>query len=250
MKTKQRGAGKPIAYEEDLAYVHDVGFDAFADESSPGLLEIMKQSGINDGHVVDLGCGSGIWARFLTDAGYDVTGVDISPAMISLSKKRAPGATFRVESFHTFRFPSCRAVTSLGEPFNYLFDKSHNRAQLTQLFRRVFATLEPGGLFIFDVAEPGRDQGRAPVFWRGEDWVCMASFETDIRRQRLTRHVTTFRRVGKLYRRSEEIHRMQLFRGSDLADVLRQIGFRVRLVRKYGKHQLAKHLVGIIARKP
>jgi len=62
-------------YQEDLAYIHDVGFGAFSSESAPGLLEILHQKGINKGLVVDLGCGSGIWAKALTQAGYDVLGV-------------------------------------------------------------------------------------------------------------------------------------------------------------------------------
>ena len=58
-------------YKKDLAYIHDVGFGDFAKNSAPGLLEIMRRAEINDGLVVDLGCGSGIWARELVDAGYD-----------------------------------------------------------------------------------------------------------------------------------------------------------------------------------
>ncbi|PLZ05962.1 class I SAM-dependent methyltransferase [Fischerella thermalis WC542] len=61
--------------QEDLGYIHDVGFGAFSSESAPGLLEILHQKGINKGLVVDLGCGSGIWAKALTQAGYDVLGV-------------------------------------------------------------------------------------------------------------------------------------------------------------------------------
>jgi len=62
-------------YQEDLAYIHDVGFGTFSSESAPALLEILHQKGINKGLVVDLGCGSGIWAKALTQAGYDVLGV-------------------------------------------------------------------------------------------------------------------------------------------------------------------------------
>jgi len=47
------------AYDEDLAYVHDVGFGDFARSVAPGVLEILRRSGITGGLVVDLGCGSG-----------------------------------------------------------------------------------------------------------------------------------------------------------------------------------------------
>jgi SAM-dependent methyltransferase len=48
----------------------------------PGILEILDRNGIHDGLIVDLGCGSGLWARGLVDAGYRVLGIDISEAMI------------------------------------------------------------------------------------------------------------------------------------------------------------------------
>jgi 2-polyprenyl-3-methyl-5-hydroxy-6-metoxy-1,4-benzoquinol methylase len=81
-------------YKDDLAYIHDVGFGDFAKQSTPGLLKILRQSGITNGLVIDLGCGSGIWAQELIKAGYEVLGVDISTAMIELARKRAPQARF------------------------------------------------------------------------------------------------------------------------------------------------------------
>jgi ribosomal protein L11 methylase PrmA len=46
------------AYENDLAYIHDRGFGAFATGSAPYLLKMLQQQGISEGLVVDLGCGS------------------------------------------------------------------------------------------------------------------------------------------------------------------------------------------------
>ena len=62
----------PAAYDNDLAYVHDVGFTDFAKESAPGLLKILRSAGVRERLVVDLGCGSGVWAQELVNAGYDV----------------------------------------------------------------------------------------------------------------------------------------------------------------------------------
>src|SRR5207245_733144 len=110
------------AYQNDLAYIHDTGFGGFARGSAPGLLNLFRQHGITEGVVVDLGCGSGIWARALADSGYKVVGVDISPAMIELARQRVPETTFHLQSFVEFPMPACQAVTALGEVFNYLFD--------------------------------------------------------------------------------------------------------------------------------
>jgi ubiquinone/menaquinone biosynthesis C-methylase UbiE len=45
--------------------------------------------------VLDAGCGSGIYAARLVDAGADVVGVDVSEKMLAEARDRVPEATFR-----------------------------------------------------------------------------------------------------------------------------------------------------------
>jgi SAM-dependent methyltransferase len=240
---------RSIGYGEDAAYVHDVGFGGFADGSAPGLLAILRQAGINDGLVVDLGCGSGIWARHLIDAGYRVVGVDLSSAMIALARKRAPDAQFHVASFLRFTLPRCRAITALGEVLCYQFDAANDARSLQRFLRRAHEVLEPGGVLIFDLAEVGLDRDRAPTFREGSDWTCLIRFEYDAERDQLLRHIGTFRKVGALYRRHDEVHRLQLYRRTDIAGMLRRIGFRVLTLRRYGEYALLPGRVAFIARK-
>jgi SAM-dependent methyltransferase len=158
------------AYKDDLAYIHDVGFGDFAKNSAPGLLELLAVNRITSGLVIDLGCGSGIWAHELSRAGYDVLGIDISPAMIAIARKRVALGEFQTASLLNVGLPQCEAVTSLGECLNYLFDQSNNIRGLRRLFRRVYAALKPGGVFIFDIAEPGRGKGPRGKHREGPDW--------------------------------------------------------------------------------
>jgi SAM-dependent methyltransferase len=237
-------------YKSDLAYIHDVGFGSFAEQSAPGVLDILRRARISSGLVVDLGCGSGLWARHLVDAGYEVLGIDLSPDMIALARERVPEATFRTASFLDVDFPACAAITALGEVFNYLFDKRNRRVSLHRLFRKAHRALRSGGLLIFDVAEPGRAQGADRRFWEAADWACLTEYSHDRRRNQLTRRVITFRKVDQAYRRAEEVHVQQFYEGSQLVGDLRDIGFRVRTVRGYGSFRFPKALVGLIARKP
>ncbi|HBB31785.1 MAG TPA: class I SAM-dependent methyltransferase, partial [Cyanobacteria bacterium UBA8803] len=110
-------------YNEDLAYIHDVGFRNYALNSAPGILAILKQSNITTGLIVDLGCGSGLLAQELHQAQYQVLGIDISEAMIAIAKTRVPTAEFRVASLFTTEIPPCAAVISLGECLCYLFEE-------------------------------------------------------------------------------------------------------------------------------
>jgi SAM-dependent methyltransferase len=238
------------AYENDLAYIHDRGFGAFAAGSAAGILKLLRQHGIREGLVVDLGCGSGIWARALADASYRVIGVDISPAMIELARQRVPEARFHVGSFLEFLLPGCQVVTALGEVFNYLFDPNNSLRSLRQVCKRVFDALTPNGLLIFDVAEPGRCKGLTQRFTEGEDWTCLVEIHQDTAKQQLTRRIVSFRKVGDAYRRHEETHIQQLYLGTKIAEMLRGIGFRVRQTRSYGEYRLSPKVVAIVARKP
>jgi SAM-dependent methyltransferase len=238
------------AYQSDLAYIHDTGFGGFARGSAPGLLQLLRQNRITGGLVVDLGCGSGIWARALADHGYEVVGVDISSAMIELARQRVPEATFHVQSFLKFPMPACRAVTALGEVFNYLFDPKNSLGTLRKVCKGVFDALTPNGLLVFDVAQPGRCKGIIQKFMEGDDWTCLVEVHRDASKQQLTRRIVSFRKVDGTYRRQEETHTQQLYPGTRIAEMLRKIGFRVRQVRRYGDYRLSPGVVGLVARKP
>lgn len=235
-------------YGEDLAYIHNAGFISFANGCAPGLLGILRAIGINDGLVVDLGCGSGVWCKHLVDAGYSASGVDVSPAMIALARRQAPKADFTVGSLWTYRLPQCRALTALGEVLCYRPEgKSRN---LEPILRKAHKCLDPGGLFIFDVVEVNVDRNRKTTNSEGADWSCVVKVDYDEKRERLVRQITSFRRIGRLYRRSHERHEVQLYRPSDVSGALRRIGFRVRTVRKFGSYELLPGRIGFIARKP
>jgi SAM-dependent methyltransferase len=240
-------------YGEDLAYVHDVGFGGYALGAAPGILNILARGGIREGLVVDLGCGSGLWAKELADAGYDVLGIDVSEAMVRISRGRVPEAEFRVATLFEVDIPSCNVVTAIGEVLNYLFDPATggDRA-LVRLFDRIHDALTPGGVFVFDVAEPGQVTRATPTrtFSEGEDWVVLVEKEEDREHETLTRRIVTFRKAGECYRRTDEVHRLQLYGAADIADRLRRAGFRVLVARGYGRYRLPKAHAAFVAHKP
>lgn len=240
------------AYRDDLAYIHDVGFGHLARSAASVLLELLRQQGKIKGRVVDLGCGSGILAQELCAAGYEVLGIDISNALISIAHERVPQGEFHTGSFLKVKLPTCIAVTAIGECFNYLFDNGNSKQELLNLFRRVYDVLCPEGLFVFDVAEPGCISGSDPLrtYTEGDDWAVLMTAEEDKQHEFLTRRITSFRKVGELYRRDYEVHQLQLFKRAELTEQLQSIGFRVRLLAGYGQLQFASGHIGLLAQKP
>lgn len=228
----------PADYRTDLAYIHHAGFSEFAEAAASGVLELLWRHGIREGLVVDAGCGSGILARELTRAGFDVLGIDASPAMIELARETAPRARFEVMSLDTAELPPCDAIVAMGEVLNY--------GDLRAFLPRASAALRPGGLLVFDIAErnayPAYDEHRSG----GDDWSVIAVKESD--GTRLTRRVLTFRQVGGETRRDEEVHALELY---DRAEVLSLLGdFRVQVRRSYGSRKLPKgHAVYVAKRR-
>jgi SAM-dependent methyltransferase len=240
------------AYERDLAYIHDTGFTGFVRNAVPGLLRLLRQNGILGGRVVDAGCGTGVWARELSERSYEVLGIDISAHMIRLARRQAPAAKFQIGSFLSAELPPCDAVTAIGECVNYAFDRRSGKKGLAKFFRRVHVALRPGGVFVFDIVEPGVVAERTPQrrFLEGPDWAILLEVREDRRRKTLTRQIAIFRRMGKLYRRSEEIHRLRLYSGSELLAELSLAGFEARLLGGYGRFRFPPAHVGFLARKP
>jgi SAM-dependent methyltransferase len=237
------------AYGDDLAYIHNIGYDFHARGLAPALLKLFEKARLAGSVVVDVGCGGGIWAQQLAKAGHRPVGIDISPAMIAQARQRVPSGEFHVASFLDFSLPPCGAITALGEVVCYLFDRRSQRAALAQWLKKAFEALRPGGLLVFDITEMGLDRNTAPGWRCGDDWACGVWREYDEQRSQLVRHITTFRQIGEAYRRGEETHRIQLYDGRDIAVLLRKIGFRVRSTRRFGNYRLLPKRLGFIARK-
>lgn len=245
--------GPRTAYAQDLAFVHDESFGAPARGAGPVVLGGLRRAGFRKGLIVDLGCGSGILARTLTQSGYDVLGVDLSPEMLRLAARNAPLATFKRASLLDVELPpSCVAVTAIGECFNYVFDPRNTLVALSRVFRRVYSALEPGGLLLCDVAGPGRlGQGQVrQSLYDTADWTMYVRTEENRTGTRLTRDILLFRRSGTRYRRSDEHHALRLYPPEAIASRLEGAGFRVRRLRGYVPTHLKAMWPVFLAQKP
>ena len=236
-------------FNKDLAYIHDVGFSDFAAQASRLILNIIPNS--TPLSILDLGCGTGVLAEILYLSGHKVVGIDISPEMIELARKRVPECKFIVSSFFTIDFPRSHVIVSTGECLNYLFDPHNDEDDLRSLFSKVYEALPGKGYFIFDLLEPGQitTNMRERYFSRGNGWYVLIEKHEDQRNHILTRHIITFRKTEDLYRKSEEIHKARLYPNQLIQDILRDIGFRVQLRRHYDNFELKKNHALYICRK-
>ena len=203
-------------------------------------MHLLADAGFYQGAVADLGYGSGILARLLNDAGYEVLGTDISPAMVALARQQAPAATIMEGSLLDAELPAGTvAVTAIGEGLKYATDQRAGLDALVELASRAVRALEPGGVFLFDVAGPGRNGGAGPVrqVFHDEPGWCLGMRATESGDgTRLDRAVTIFTQVdGDSYRRTDEHHVLRLYEPDAVLSVLSAAGLEGQALPAYGE---------------
>ena len=231
-------------YPVDLARIHDEGFGDFGRAAMRELLPRLPGAGL----VVELGCGSGITSQILSDAGYDVVGIDISQDMLAIARNRAPRADFRQGSLWGAELPPCDAVTAIGEVINYASDERSGAAALPELFARVFDALRPGGLFMFDFAMPGRGTLRrgGPTIVERDDWRIEADTTEDEAARTLERRMV----IDSAGERRVEIHHFHLYERDWVQKCLEGPGFRSEALDRYSDFGFWPGYAAFAASKP
>lgn len=110
--------------------------------------------------LLDLGCGPGVYAELFQQAGYRVTGVDLSERSIryarDAARKKNLSITYRLGDYLTLDdIERYDLVTLIYCDFGVL--STPNRARLLQ---KIHAALRPGGLLLFDVFTPAQYAGK------------------------------------------------------------------------------------------
>lgn len=222
------------AYRAALARIHDEAFGFIATGAAKVLIAGLRLNGFSGGQVVELACGGGISSRLIVDAGFDVVGCDISPAMIDLARRRVPEGEFAVCSLYDMELPSgCVAVTAIGEAFNYRFDQRAGLQQLREAFAAIHEALAPGGIFILDVAQTTRGMPRMEhTMWEGPGWQVTSETIEDPATATLERRIVT--RTGPdLADEDVEHHRLALYGHEQVFAALRESGFGVATLAAY-----------------
>lgn len=222
-------------YDEAQAAIHDERFGDLARDGADALIAALRATGITEGTVVELGCGSGISAMRLLAAGYGVVGCDLSPAMVELAGRRAPDAELHVASAYDLALPYCVGVLAVGEVLNYRADGRAGLEGITDLAARVHDALLRDGVFLFDVSTPGRN-GPDPVERQheGPGWLLDCRITEDAATRTLVREIV-IQLDAQPDRAVLERHELTLYDEDEVRDVLSDAGFDdVRIRTRYG----------------
>jgi SAM-dependent methyltransferase len=187
----------------------------------------------DQGSLLDLACGAGIFPTAMAQKGWRVTGVDLSPDMLGFAEKNSQEGHVDVRYICT----DMRRVTFANEfdlatcwfdSINYLLKLE----DLLSTFQAVFAALKPGGWFLFDM-----NTARGLLYgWQKTDAYVqqdtLERFEVhqsscDYDQGIASVHITGFKRQGDVWERFDEIHQEKAYSLDQVQNCLISAGFLI-----------------------
>ena len=151
---------QPVAPYGRLAARYDaaLGNDNFR-RTRRAFEHLVRRHGIRFRTAVDLGCGTGMFARYLARCWRAlVFAVDRSPAMLRVARCRARGEPVRLllQDLRSLQLPCpVDLATANFDTVNHIT----SARDLRSVFDSVARHLRPGGHFVFDVVTPCRPLG-------------------------------------------------------------------------------------------
>lgn len=209
-------------------------YDAFMDnvpyeEWTEYLCGLLREYGVQDGLVLDLGCGTGNVTERLARQGYDMIGVDNAQDMLQIAmEKRAESGLDILYLWQDMRefelYGTVAAIVSICDSMNYLTEYE----DLVQTLKLVNNYLDPQGIFIFDLNTVYKYQeviGDSTIAESREEcsfiWDNSFDEETRINEYDLTLFI---KEDGDLYRRFDETHYQRAYTMEEVKRAVAEAG--------------------------
>lgn len=196
------------------------------------LTGILKEYGIEDGLIAELGCGTGSMTELLAAEGYDMIGIDNSPDMLEVAQEKRMESgldiLYLMQDMREFElYGTVKAAVSLCDSMNYILEEE----ELLQVFRLVNNYLDPGGMFIFDLNTEYKYReilGEQTIAENREDasfiWDNYYDQEEQINEYDLALFIPEKIQGETLYRKYEEIHYQRAYEIETVKELLEQAG--------------------------
>lgn len=135
-----------------FASVYDTFMDNIPYEQwAEYLIGLLKEYHVENGLLLDLGCGTGNMTEILASAGYDMIGIDNAEEMLDIAMRKREESghdiLYLLQDMREFElYGTVKAVVSICDSVNYILEEE----DLLEVFRLVNNYLDPRGVFIFD----------------------------------------------------------------------------------------------------
>lgn len=190
------------------------------------------ENGIEEGGILDLGCGTGNMTRLFAKAGYSMTGVDASAEMLDIATMRQDDAdmdiTYVLQDITKLDVPKgFDGVISTCDSLNYVLEPE----ELFDVFCNVYCCLRSGGIFYFDfnteykykevigdciIAE---DRDEAGFIWDNgyDDEAHINIYDVSL----------YIKEEGNMYRKHKETHYQRGYMIDEIKGISKRAGFEI-----------------------
>lgn len=200
--------------------------------------------------LLELACGTGALAVTLKKRGYDVTGLDLSPNMLSLANERALSAKVHLpliegDMLDLSEVGEFEVVTCFSDSICYMPDEK----AVSTVFKEVANVLSSAGTFLFDVHSTYQVDEIFPGYMYNEQSEDISflwqSYIGEVKHS--IEHDLTFFVYDKeidLYERFDETHKERTYPLETYYDMLEQAGFSsVKVYSDFGDSEVEKKSV-------
>lgn len=204
-------------------FTDDVGYGQWAEYIETHF----RRANLQPETILDLACGTGSLTVELAQRGYHIIGVDASEEMLSLAAQRSISLTPRPFFVHqrmealTLPYQMDACICCL-DSINYIT----NPHALEEAFCRVWKSLSPNGMFIFDINTPKKFLDIAGQSFVREDEDVFCIWQCLIHENLCTYDFDIFENQGKNHwARFKEQHEERIYPTEILRSYLEKAGF-------------------------
>ena len=233
-------ASRTVIPYSRLASTYDAALgDRFFAGLRHAFEKLVRSYGISFRSAADLGCGTGIFARYVSKSRQiRVFAVDRSPEMLQEAMRNCLDSKVSLlrQDIRCLQLPCpVDLVTANFDTMNHLL----SRRDLQLAFRRIFESLNPTGHFIFDVLTPCLPKQRVRVCLQRGAMGCQALQE--IRWNPLRRLLSTSVTIRPISEEKPivEVHRERAYSPAEIVNGLREVGFFIKGIHDAGTLRMA-----------
>lgn len=226
-----------------FAAVYDMFMDNIPyEEWCAYLTSLLKEQGLENSLLLDLGCGTGSITELLAKAGYDMIGIDNSEEMlqIAIEKRDLSGhdILYLLQDMREFElYGTVGGIVSICDSMNYILEYE----DFVRVLKLVNYYLDPKGVFIFDLNTEYKYRemiGQSTIAEDREEssfiWENNYEEEDRINEYSLTLFI---REEEHLYRKYQEVHYQRAYSLEEVKKAIEEAG--MEFVTAY--HAFTKH---------
>jgi 2-polyprenyl-3-methyl-5-hydroxy-6-metoxy-1,4-benzoquinol methylase len=195
------------------------------------IQKILQEHGIENGLMLELGCGTGSLTRIMSAKGYDMIGIDNAAEMLAVAleqeREKPKNILYLLQDMCEFElYGTVKAVISICDCINYVTEPK----DLLQVFCLVNNYLDTKGIFIFDMNTLYKYKeilGATTIAENREEgsfiWENFYDEEERINEYDLS----IFIPEGELYRKYEEVHYQRAYTIEEILELIEQSGLKL-----------------------